>query len=325
MSVSCSSARPSITRVFGGAQTRRKSHLRPVASSRVTSRSGSDAASGIPGTPPPEPTSTIDPANACTRSRPRSESSSSAVRASSTSLIAVRPGVSTSALIQSSSNRMNDDVAVGLGALARRLHAVELLQAQMHHLAFDRRHRLEIDRLVVGERSLCGTHRKRLERDAPAVAIARRVDDDLLAILGMTSPHDGVREVLDRVDRLTMAADEHAQVHTRARDRDGFVTLLHVDVRAHSDSVHDSGDELPRFCGELRLVYRLGLLLRRRVGGDGRYLFRRREADTEKPALALRHHLEAHGRLVETRLLLLELAQRRPLGLADRLAGCLDP
>src|SRR5580765_322306 len=146
---------------------------------------------------------------------------------------------------------MNDDVAVGLRALARRLHAVELLQAQMHDLAFDRGHRLEVDRLAVRERSLRRTHRKRLERDAPAIAIARRVDDDLLAILGMTSPHDRVRKVLHRIDRLAMATDEHPQVHTRARDRDGAVTLLHGDVRAHSDSVHDARYELPRFCGEL--------------------------------------------------------------------------
>ena len=39
----------------------RNSHFRPFASSSVTSRSGSAAASGIPGAPPPEPTSTIGP------------------------------------------------------------------------------------------------------------------------------------------------------------------------------------------------------------------------------------------------------------------------
>ena len=44
-------------RAFGGAQRRRKSHFRCSASSSVTSRSGSATASGIPGEPPPEPTS----------------------------------------------------------------------------------------------------------------------------------------------------------------------------------------------------------------------------------------------------------------------------
>ena len=44
--------------------------MRPVASSSVTSRSGSDAASGIPGTPPPDPTSTIGPANPSTTLEP---------------------------------------------------------------------------------------------------------------------------------------------------------------------------------------------------------------------------------------------------------------
>ena len=48
-----SGARPS--------SARRNSVLRRSASSSVTSRSGSDTASGIPGVPPPEPTSTIGP------------------------------------------------------------------------------------------------------------------------------------------------------------------------------------------------------------------------------------------------------------------------
>ena len=58
----------------------RKSHFRRSASSSVTSRSGSDAASGIPGVPPPEPTSTIGPCSRPTRSTPRSASSSSTRR-----------------------------------------------------------------------------------------------------------------------------------------------------------------------------------------------------------------------------------------------------
>src|SRR5205807_2175828 len=53
VSVSCSSARPCTTSAFGGAHRRRKSHLRPFASRSVTSRSGSAAASGIPGVPTP--------------------------------------------------------------------------------------------------------------------------------------------------------------------------------------------------------------------------------------------------------------------------------
>ena len=58
-----SSARPQTTRRFGSSSVHRsrKFALRRSASSSVTSRCGSDAASGIPGVPPPLPTSTIGP------------------------------------------------------------------------------------------------------------------------------------------------------------------------------------------------------------------------------------------------------------------------
>src|SRR4029077_13080592 len=45
----------------------------------------------------------------------------------------------------------------------------------------------------------------------------------------------------------------------------------------------------------------------------------------EEPPLPLRDDLEAHRRTVEARMPLLELPQRRPLRLADGLAGGLDP
>ena len=48
-------------RELGRPASRGTPHLRRSASSRVTLASGSDAASGIPGVPPPEPTSTIGP------------------------------------------------------------------------------------------------------------------------------------------------------------------------------------------------------------------------------------------------------------------------
>ena len=59
----CSSARPQSTARFGisGSHVSRKRHLRRSASSSVTARAGSETASGIPGVPPPEPTSTMRP------------------------------------------------------------------------------------------------------------------------------------------------------------------------------------------------------------------------------------------------------------------------
>src|SRR5581483_8200364 len=50
---------------------------------------------------------------------------------------------------------------------------------------------------------------------------------------------------------------------------------------------------------------------------------RRRRADPEQPALALVDHLEADGAAVERRRAVLELPQRVPLRLADRLARAL--
>src|SRR5262249_28274049 len=163
------------------------------------------------GTPPPDPTSTIGPSKRDTTSTPRSESSSSALRASSASPMAVRPGVATSARIQSSSNGPDDDEAVRLGALARRLDAVGLLQAETPALALDRRHRIQLHGFGARKRPLRRTHGQRLERGAAPVAVAGGVDNDLLAVVGMASVHRGVREILDRVDGLAVPADQHPE------------------------------------------------------------------------------------------------------------------
>src|SRR5207253_10001002 len=94
-----------------------------------------------------------------------------------------------------------------------------------------------------------------------------------------------------------------------------------VDAALDADRIDDSRDELSHLRGELALILRDG---RRRLRGDRRDDLCRRETNAEQPSLALRDDLEANRRLVETGLTLLELAQRRPLSLADRLAGSLD-
>src|ERR687896_390075 len=106
-----------------------------------------------------------------------------------------------SAWSQASSNWIDDDEAVRLGAFARRLDPVELLQPQVHDLALDGGHRLELDRLVPRQRLLRGAQRKGLERRPPPRAVTGRVDDNFLPILRMAAVHDRVREVLNRVDR----------------------------------------------------------------------------------------------------------------------------
>ena len=87
-------------------------------------------------------------------------------------------------------------------------------------------------------------------------------------------------------------------------------------------AVDDPLDEVAHLRGELAVVVarRASHGLRRdrcdHPGGN--------VADAEQPALALRDDLEPHGAFVEARLLLLELAQRGPLRLADGLARGLD-
>src|SRR4051794_19152654 len=158
-------------RAFGGACARRKSHLRPFDSSSVTSLSGSASASGIPGAPPPEPTSTIDPGSARTSSSARSESSTSSLRMASRSRSAVSPGIASRPSIQRSSGE-DDDIAVRLRTLARRLDALELLQAQVDDLALDRRHRLELDALAGAQHALGGAHGQRVQGGTPPLAVA---------------------------------------------------------------------------------------------------------------------------------------------------------
>jgi len=137
----------------------------------------------------------------------------------------------------------------------------------------------------------------------------------------VASPHDCVREVLNGIDRLSVAADQHAEVGPGARDRDDLVVLLDVDPSSDTDPVHDPRHESSRLRGQLGLVDRLRHCSARR---DRRDDLRRRETDPEQTSLALGHDLEVHGRLVQARVLLLELSKRSPLGLADRLAGRLD-
>ena len=71
-----------------------------------------------------------------------------------------------------------------------------------------------------------------------------------------------------------------------------------------------------RFLGGLRLLRRVAAQLGRNASG--------READAEEAPLPFRDDLEAHLALVEPGEAALELPQRRPLGLAHRLAGPLD-
>ena len=83
---------------------------------------------------------------------------------------AVSPGVATTAAsqVEHVSDGRDDDEAVRLGALARRLDAGDVLQPQVDDLALDRRHRIELDALA-GRRHLLAR-----VRTASDSSVARR-------------------------------------------------------------------------------------------------------------------------------------------------------
>src|SRR5918994_3605155 len=177
-----------------------------------------------------------------------SERSTCSRQASSGSLIAVRPGVATSWSTQrrrSSSLTRDDDESVGLDTLARGLHARKLLQPQVDDLALDRRHRLQLGAPLL-QRTLRGPNGHRLERGASPIAIAGRIDDDVLRTFGPAASRDGVREVLDRVDRLPVLADQQAELRAAADDVDRLLVLPHVDPTSHADPLGDTLHELTR-------------------------------------------------------------------------------
>src|SRR5262249_34688216 len=200
---------PQTTRAFAGAQRSRKSHLRRADSSSTTSRSGNASASGMPGTPPPEPTSTIGPSFSRTSSSARRESSSRTARAASSGS-AVRPGASTTARSQASRNE-DDDVAIGLVPLAGRLDAVIVLEPFVDEPPLAGAHRLERDSLTGAQRLLGAVYGKGFDRAAAALPVAGGVDDDLLARV-LVLAQDRARERLHRVDRLAVAADQQPEV-----------------------------------------------------------------------------------------------------------------
>src|SRR6266542_2171263 len=311
-----------MTRAFGGANLRRNAHLRSCASSKTNSFSRNAWASGMPGAPPPEPTSTTGSPSPRTSSRPRRESSSSTRLASETSAIAVRPGVATTAASQRSSGA-DDDVPVRLRALARRLDPVELLQAHVDDLPLDRRHRLEIDRLARSARALCASHREPLQHGAPALAVTGRIHGHLDA-LAPAARDDRVDDVLHCVDRLPVAADQHPDVAACALDVDAVCRFAHADPAVDTELGDDLLDERAHVGSQLALLLRrLARAVAGRIGSrcdDPR----RRIADAEQAALALGDDFEANRGLVDPGPQPLELAQRCPLRLADRLPRRFD-
>ena len=100
---------------------------------------------------------------------------------------------------------------VRLLALAVGLDVAAVAQVLVHDPALGGDHGVQRDGAPVLGRLRRGAIRLALERLGAPVAIARGVDDQPLALLA-TAKGDAHGEVLDRVDRLAVAADQEAQV-----------------------------------------------------------------------------------------------------------------
>ena len=121
-----------------------------------------------------------------------------------------------------------------------------------------------------------------------------------------------------------MLADQYAEVTTGERRGKRLVVLLDRQPRVHADLADDPYKELAYGGGKLALVDSLGGRVAIVVRSDRRDHAGRGKTDTEQAALALGDHLELDRRFVEPGLELLELAQRRPLRLADGLPRGFD-
>ena len=136
----------------------------------------------------------------------------------------------------------------------------DVLQAQVDDLALDGRHRLELDRAAGLHDALGGAHGERVERRLAPVAVAGRVDDDRLAGSAAVAVDDRVREVLERVDRLAVLADQEAEVAARAGGDDRLVVLVDLDAAADAERGREALEQLAARGRGLALV-------RRRPGG----------------------------------------------------------
>src|SRR5207302_10067248 len=123
-------------------------------------------------------------------------------------------------------------------------------------------------------------------------------------------------------------ADQETEVTAGEGGDESLVVLLDRQPGMHADLTDDPPEELAHvggklalvdhFCGSVAVPVPVAFRRYRRDHAS------RSKTDTEQAALALGDHLELDRRLVEPGLELFELAQRRPLCLADRLPRRFD-
>ena len=210
----------------------------------------------------------------------------------------------------------------------------------MHELALDRRHRVEADGHAPGKRLVGGSASDAGQGLGAALAVARCVDDRLL--LDALAVEDRVGEVLQRVDRLALLADQHAEVGAAAGRRDRLVRLGDAHVHADTERVAGQLEQVAKLARRVGLALDAAHLTRcgacldthaaRRVPARGGDRFGRDHrndpgrpgTNAEQAPLALAHDLELDGGAVDPGDAPLDRLQRLQLRLGDGIALSLD-
>src|SRR4051794_9863822 len=169
-------------------------------------------------------------------------------------------------------------MALGLVALAVRLDPAALAQVLVDELALAGRHRVERHRPPVALGVHGGLVGLLLEGLAATGAVALRVDHDAPARRLHVGEQDPLRQVLHRVDRLPVAADEEPEVVALERRGHRLLGRLEVDVGSKAHALRELLEELDQH----RVLpldvhpYRLRpeRLRLRRGGGGGAFVVR---------------------------------------------------
>src|SRR5579884_2102123 len=139
--------------------------------------------------------------------------------------------------------RRDDQPPIGLLPLAVGLDVVAALEVFVHDLALERAHRLELNRPAIVDRGLGSLVSRRSQRHRPALAITGGVDHDSQRS-SAAAERDSIREVLDRVDRLSMMPDQQPEVLADELGADPVGLLLNIDARLDADSGRDPLEQL---------------------------------------------------------------------------------
>ncbi len=151
--------------------------------------------------------------------------------------------------------RRYDQPPLGLLTLAVCLDVVPALEVLVNYLALERAHRLERHRTTIVDRRLRSLIRRSPERDGAALAITSSVNHHTQGFSGAAECNP-VGQVLDRVDRLAVMADQESEILADKLSRETFGVLAELDRRIDPDSVGNLLEHLPDASGSVRRLAR---------------------------------------------------------------------